>query len=255
MAMEEPYFLALLVEAQAHLSLGLMARAAFCSVARRSHPPVGKRPSPCSPACLNSLDSRSVSVLTTVCPVPLIPSHGCHSSPRGGGAWASCRSASSPAHPNKTAAMHGGTGRSKPRPLVPRPPAGAPHRAHSLASAKHSTASAHPKPSICTRQPHAMRSHHVRGPPNCCRWIILIASRGAPSAPMVASGGTLHGSTSHTSASAPRSALRTWTMASGTSTSARSSSAGGSNDTCASQMPLVDSYDAGDCDPCLRTFL
>jgi hypothetical protein len=44
-------------------------------------------------------------------------------------------------------------------------------------------------------------------------------------------------------------------MASGLSTSAHSNSAGGSHDTGAAKMPRVDSYDSGDCDPCLRTIL
>jgi hypothetical protein len=232
-----------------------MATAAFCSVARRSHQPVGQRPRPCSPACAKRVACRSGSVLTTVCPVLPLPAPVCHRSQRGGCAWASCRRASRPAHPNKTAVMHGGTGRSTPRPLVPRPPPGAPNRAPAIASAKNSTASAHTKPSRGTRQPHAMRSHHVSCPPNGRRGKTLTASRCATSAPMVASVGTIHGATSHTSASEPMSALRTWTMASGTSTAARSHSAGGSNDPCASKRPMVDAYDAGDCDPCLRTFL
>jgi hypothetical protein len=57
-----------------------MATAAFCLAARRSHPPVCQRPSPCSPACSKRLDSRSVAVLTTACPVPPIPSPVCPSS-------------------------------------------------------------------------------------------------------------------------------------------------------------------------------
>jgi hypothetical protein len=232
-----------------------MATAAFGSVARRSHQPVCQRPSPCSPACSKRLDCRSGAVRTTVCPILPIPSHVGHRSQRGGCAWASCRSASSPAHPNNTAVMHGGTGRSTPRPLVPRPPPGAPNSAHAIAAAKHAPASAHTKPSIGTRQPHALRSHHVSCPPTCRRGKPLTASRCATSAPLVASGGTIKGSTSHTSASEPMAALRTWTRASGTSPAARSHAAGGSTDTCASKRPMVDSYDAGDCDPCLRTFL
>jgi putative transposase len=70
-----------------------------------------------------------------------------------------------------------------------------------------------------------------------------------------ASGGTINGSTFHTPALANTSALRTSTRASGMSTSDRSHAAGCSNDTCASKMPMVDSHDAGDCDPCLRTML
>jgi hypothetical protein len=44
-------------------------------------------------------------------------------------------------------------------------------------------------------------------------------------------------------------------MASGMSPSAPSHSGGCSHDTGASQMPLGDSHDSGDCDPCLRTVL
>ena len=236
-------------------SLGPMPPAAFCAVARRSDPPVCTRPSPCSPACSTRVDSRRVSVRTTVCPVPPIPTPVCQSAQRGGGAWASCRSTSSPAPPNNTAARHGGPVRLQPRPRVPRPPPGAPHREHSSAAARNATASAHTPPAIGKRQPHAMRSHHVSGPPNCRRGKTLTTSRGATSAPMVASDGTIKGSPSHTSASEPRSAWRQLPLASGTSPSARSHSAGGSNDTSASKMPMGDSYDAGDGDPCLRTIL
>jgi transposase InsO family protein len=160
-----------------------------------------------------------------------------------------------PVNPSKTAVMNGCTGRSKPRPRVPRPPPGAPNRANSIASAKNSTSSAHTKPLICKRQPHAMRSHRVRCPPNCRRWHILTASRCATSVPTGASGGTINGATCHTPALAKMSALRKSTMASGLSTSDRSHSAGCSNATCASKMPMVDAYDSGDGDPCLRTIL
>jgi hypothetical protein len=95
-----------------------MATAASCSAARRSPQPVDKRPSRCSPACSTSLDSRNVSVRTTACPLPPIPSPVCHGSPRGGCAGASCRSSLSPVNLRTTAAMNGCTGRSQPRPLV-----------------------------------------------------------------------------------------------------------------------------------------
>jgi hypothetical protein len=155
----------------------------------------------------------------------------------------------------RRAVMHGCTVRSTPRPLVPRPPPGAPTSTPSSAAAQHSTSSAHPTRSRCQRQPHAMRSHHVRCPPNGRRWQTLTASRGATAAPMVAAVGTLHGATAHLAASEPMSALRTLTLASGPSPSARSHSAGCSHDTCASKRPMVDSSDAGDWYPCLRTFL
>jgi hypothetical protein len=62
------------------------------------------RPSPCSPAGSQRLDSRSVSVWTTVCPVPPIPAPVWHRSQLGGCAWASGRSASNPVNPRQTAA-------------------------------------------------------------------------------------------------------------------------------------------------------
>jgi hypothetical protein len=85
-------------------SPGPMATAACCLAARRSHLPVGQRPSPCSPAGSQRLDSRSVSVWTTVCPVPPIPAPVWHRSQLGGCAWASGRSASNPVNPRQTAA-------------------------------------------------------------------------------------------------------------------------------------------------------
>jgi transposase InsO family protein len=135
-----------------------------------------------------------------------------------------------------------------------RPPAAA-RRAHAIASAKNSTSSAHMKPSICTRQPHALRSRRVRCPPNPRRWNILTDSRCATSVPTGASGGPINGSMFHTPAQANMSASRKLTMASGRSTSARSNAAGCSNDTCASKMPMVDLHDSGNCDPCLRTIV
>jgi transposase-like protein len=69
------------------------------------------------------------------------------------------------------------------------------------------------------------------------------------------SSGTITGSTSHTSASEQMSASKKSMMASGMSPSAHSHSVGSSNAICASKMPMVNSHDTGDCDPCLRTIL
>jgi hypothetical protein len=51
------------------------------------------------------------------------------------------------------------------------------------------------------------------------------------------------------------SAAKTSLMAAGRSPAAPSHAVGCSNAIGASQMPLVDYNDAGDCDPCLRTIL
>jgi hypothetical protein len=72
--------------------------------------------------------------------------------------------------------------------------------------------------------PYALETHIVHGPKhlvhrscprNSHRLSTLTASRAGTSAPMVASGGTVNGSTSHTSTSEPLSALRQLAMESG----------------------------------------
>jgi hypothetical protein len=103
--------------------------------------------------------------------------------------------------------------------------------------------------------PHATNPHLVRCPTDCHLLNTPTASRCATSAPTVASGGTINGSTSHTSASEHLSASKKSMMASGMSTSARSHAVGCSNAICASKMPMVHSRDTGDGDPCLRTIL
>jgi putative transposase len=75
---------------------------------------------------------------------------------------------------------------------------------------------------------------------NFHRLSTLTASRYATSAPMVASVGTINGSTFHTSASAHMLALRKLTRGSGMCTSDPSSSGGCSNAICALKMPMVD---------------
>jgi putative transposase len=102
---------------------------------------------------------------------------------------------------------------------------------------------------------HATNPHPVKCPTDCHLLNTPTASRGATSVPTRASGGTIHGLTFHTPALEPMSASRKSMMASGMSTSDHSHAAGGSNAACALKMPLVDSHDTGDCDPCLRTIL
>jgi hypothetical protein len=105
----------------------------------------------------------------------------------------------------------------------------------------------------CVPPPPAMNPPPGRCRIHCHRLSTLTASRCAASAPMGASGGPIQGAMSHTSASAPLSALRTLTMVAGILTVAPSHSAGSSNGLGASKMLRVDSNNAGDCDPCLRT--
>jgi putative transposase len=88
--------------------------------------------------------------------------------------------------------------------------------------------------------PHATNPHPVRCPPDCHLLNTPTASRCATSAPMVASVGTINGSTFHIPALENMSASKKLTMASGMSTSDPSNSVGCSNDTCASKMPMVD---------------
>jgi hypothetical protein len=61
-----------------------MVTSAVCPAAGRSHRPVCKKRSPCSPACSKSWVSPSVSVLTTGSPVRRRPSPVCHRCQRGG---------------------------------------------------------------------------------------------------------------------------------------------------------------------------
>jgi transposase InsO family protein len=109
--------------------------------------------------------------------------------------------------------------------------------------------------STCVHPPPAMNPPPVRCPTNRHPSSTLTASRCATSVPTGASGGTINGSTSHTSASENMSASKKLTMVFGMCTSAPSHSGGCSNVICASKMPTVDSHDAGDCYPCLRTIL
>jgi hypothetical protein len=85
--------------------------------------------------------------------------------------------------------------------------------------------------------PHATPPHPVRGPTDGPRLTTPPVSRCATSVPPGASGGTITGAMFHTPAVAKMSASRTSPRASGRSPADRSNSAGGSHDTCASQMP------------------
>jgi putative transposase len=137
-----------------------------------------------------------------------------------------------------------------------RPPAlGGLSSARLSASVRSSTASARTRRSTCAHPPPAMLPPPVRCPPDCHRWKTPTVSRCAMSVPTVASGGISKGATCHTPALANMSASRTSMMASGLSTSARSHTTGCANAIGVSKMPMVNSNDAGDCDPCLRTFL
>ena len=110
------------------------------------------------------------------------------------------------------------------------------------------------RPWISRRRPPSIRPQHGRCPTRYRRSTIRIASRYATSAPMAASAGTRTGSTSPSSVPASTSAWRKLTRASGTSTSACSSSDACMNATCVSRMHMADSS-VTRCNPCPRTIL
>jgi hypothetical protein len=232
-----------------------MATAACGLAVKRARPPEESRPRPCASACATRAVCPRASAPRPGCPGPPTPSAGAHPSPPGGSAWASSRNASSPVHPSHTAAMRAGIVPAQLRPSALRRPRGAPHTGHASAAATHAPARAPTQPSRGNPRPHAMRSLRVRGPPHGPRWRLRPAARGAPSAPMGASGGSITGATAPTPAWAKRSAARTSTRVSGLSIAVRSHVAGGSHDPGASRRPLGDSPDADACDPCLRTLL
>ena len=147
----------------------------------------------------------------------------------------------------------------RPRPLpadTTRPPAlGGLRRARVRASVQSATARGRTRRSPCAHPPPARHPPPGRGLTTCPRSSRLTASRCATSAPLGASGGTLMGATSHTSASETMSASRTLTRGSGRCTSDPAHSGGDSHAIGASQMPMGDCNDAGDGDPCLRTMV
>jgi hypothetical protein len=145
----------------------------------------------------------------------------------------------------------------RPRPwkadTTPPPALGGLSRARVSAAARRATTSARTRPSTGAPPPPAMHPPPGRGPTNRHRARTLTASRGATSAPTVASGGPLKGAPSHPSASEQTSASKTLTRASGLCTAAPAHVGGGSHGIGALQRPMVDSHAAGDGDPGRRT--
>jgi hypothetical protein len=78
-----------------------MATAAFSSAGKPGHRRASRRPDQSSCVYSTHAACRGVSVPTTAYRSPPTPWPGCPSCPRGGGAWASCRSASNPVNPNR----------------------------------------------------------------------------------------------------------------------------------------------------------
>lgn len=228
-----------------------MATAAFCWAVQRALPPTWSKPSPCSSAGSTRAAGPSAAAPPRRGPWPPPPAVGAPPCPLAGSAWGASHNSSRPATPSNTAALRAGLVHAKRRPPAP----GARNHANASAGTTPATASVHTKPSLCKPRPHALRALRMYGPPLCHRWRILTASRCATSAPTVAAGAIIAGSTWHTPALAKPSASRPSPMASGMSPLVRANLAGCANGTCASRRRMGDANDAGDCCPCLRTLL
>jgi hypothetical protein len=182
-----------------------------------------------------------------------IPWPGAHRCPRGGYVWAASPTASSPAHPSRTAAMSACITRCRRRTHTLPPAPGVLSSSRLIASARSATASVRTRRSTGTHRPRATHPHPVRCPTDGHRLNTPTASRCATSAPMGAFGGIARGCTSRSPVLVHTSASTRSTLACGTSTAARSSWIDCWNDTCESRTPMVDSSDTGN--PCPRTFL